>query len=245
MSRRVLHAINDRTDPVLMFTDELKARGFEVVDVRPWAGEPLPATLEGFDGIVAGGGVVDTYQKDEHPWLAHEVELMREGLRSEVPMMGLCLGSQLMTEAAGGTVYRCDPPEVGWFQVEANGGPPDDPLFVGLPRSFAAFEWHHFACELPSHAVELMRNSTATQAMRFGPRAWATQFHIEVTRDVLERWQSEAPDELAKYGYPKDAFMASLEEHLAPHVEIGRTLASRFADQVAGYDASVRPASTS
>ena len=51
----MLHAINDRTDPVLLFTDELKTRGFDVVDVRPWAGEPLPATLEGFDGIVAGG----------------------------------------------------------------------------------------------------------------------------------------------------------------------------------------------
>ena len=56
---------------------------------------------------------------------------------------------------------------------------------------------------------------------------------------MLERWQSEAPDELAKFGYPRDAFMAALEEHLAPHVEIGRTLARRFADQVAAYDRSV------
>jgi GMP synthase (glutamine-hydrolysing) len=235
MSRRILHAINDRTDPVLLFTDELQARGFEVVDIRAYAGEALPETLEGFHGIVAGGGVVDTHQKDEHTWLAHEIELMREGLEREVPIMGLCLGSQLLTEAAGGTVYRCDPPEVGWHRVEANGGPADDPLFGGLPRSFAAFEWHYYACELPSSAIELMRNSVASQAMRFRPNAWATQFHIEVTRDVLERWQSEAPDELAKFGYPKDAFLASLDEHLDEHVEIGRTLARRFADQVAAY----------
>ena len=241
MSRRVLHAINDRTDPVVMFTDELRARGFEVVDVRAYAGEPLPDTLEGFDGIVAGGGVVDTYQKDEHPWLVRETELMQEGLRREVPMMGLCLGCQLMTEAAGGTVYRCDPPEVGWHRVEANGGPADDPLFGGLPQVFSAFEWHYYACELPPSAIELMRNSTASQAMRFGSRAWATQFHIEVTRDVLERWQGDAPDELAKHGYPKDAFFASLEEHLGAHEAIGRTLASRFADQVAAYS----PSSTS
>ena len=103
---RALHIQNESTDPAGLFVDALERHGFTVDTLHPYAGDELPASLHGIDALVAGGGLVDTHQAGEHPWLAQEIELVREALERRTPYMGLCLGAQVLTEAAGGTVYR-------------------------------------------------------------------------------------------------------------------------------------------
>ena len=182
---RALHIQNESTDPAGLFVDALERHGFTVDTLHPYAGDELPASLHGIDALVAGGGLVDTHQAGEHPWLAQEIELVREALARRTPYMGLCLGAQVLTEAAGGTVYRCHPHEIGWHEVELTPTAAGDALFDGLPRRFQAMQWHYYACRPSNGAVELMTNPVSLQALRVGDTAWGTQFHIEVTRPVL------------------------------------------------------------
>ncbi len=233
MSRmRVLHIQNEVTDPCVLFTEELEAKGMEVATVHAYAGERLPDTLDGYDGMVAGGGLVDTHQAEEHPWMQQEMRLIAEAVDRSVPFIGLCLGAQLLTEATGGEVYRCEPHEIGWTPVELAPAAAGDPLFGGLPESFLAMQWHFYACRVPEDGAELMRNPVCTQALRVGEAAWGTQFHIEVNRTSLETWLAAAEHELAANGYPREEFLRSLDEVLPAHMEIGRTLARRLGDVI-------------
>ena len=228
MTPRALHIMNESSGPARVFVDALEERGFEIVIVSPHAGQ-LPDSPEGFAAILSGGGTADTHQTDEHPWLIHEVALLRAAIEAGVPTMGLCLGAQLLTEAAGGTVYRCEPPEVGWYEVEAGPGAVSDPVMGALPPRFMAMQWHLYACELPAAATELARNSVCLQALRIGEAAWGTQFHIETTREILESWADMAPDELARFGYDRARYDAELDRYGPAHEAIGRDMAGRFA----------------
>ncbi|HSD01605.1 MAG TPA: type 1 glutamine amidotransferase [Gaiellales bacterium] len=229
MKPRALHIMNESSGPARVFVEALEERGFEIVTASPLAGE-LPESPEGFAAILSGGGTADTHQTDEHPWLVHEVALLREAIARRVPTMGLCLGAQLLTEAAGGTVYRCEPAEVGWYEVTTAPEAARDPVMGALPPSFMAMQWHLYACELPRAAVELARNPTCVQALRIGAAAWGTQFHIETTRDILLSWADMAPDELERYGYDRARYDAELDRHGPAHEAIGRDMAGRFAE---------------
>jgi GMP synthase-like glutamine amidotransferase len=90
-------------------------------------------------------------------------------------------------------------------------------------------QWHYYACRPSNGAVELMTNPVSLQALRVGDAAWGTQFHIEVTRQVLLTWLDMGGDDLAANGYPRDRFLESLDQHLETHQQVGRTLAERFA----------------
>jgi GMP synthase (glutamine-hydrolysing) len=226
---RALHIQNESTDPAVPFVEALEAHGVEVQTLHPYRGDPLPETLDGIDAIVAGGGLVDTHQAGDVPWLFREIQLVREALVRDTPYMGLCLGAQILTEAAGGTVYRAEPHEVGWHEVELLPSADGDRLFDGLPERFPAMQWHYYACRANDQMVELARNPSALQAVRVGDSAWGTQFHIEVTRPVLLGWLDMGEDDLARNGYSREQFLASVDEHLEQHLGIGRTLADRFA----------------
>ena len=228
---RALQIQNERTDPAVPFVAALEARGFEVETVHAYAGERLPDSLKGIDAVVAGGGLVDTHQVHEHAWLAHEIELVAEAIETSTPYIGLCLGAQVLTEAAGGEVYRCQPSEVGWHEVELLSAAADDVLFGGLPQRFTTMQWHYYACR-PGGAklVELATNPAALQALRVGECAWGTQFHIEATREVLMGWLELGGDDLAANGYPPEVYTRAIEQHYDGHAAVGRTLATRFAN---------------
>jgi len=228
--RRALHIQNEATDQAELFVDALRMAGVEVDVVHPYAGEDLPAGLTGYAALISGGGTVDTHQTAEHPWLVLEIELIREALRTAKPFMGLCLGAQLLTAAAHGEVYACEPNEVGWAPVELTEAAAHDPLFAGLPERFMAMQWHAYACRPPEGAVELVRNHVCTQALRVGHNAWGTQFHIEVTRGILMDWLEMGGAELERHGINRDRFLYDLDVHLNNHIEIGRILAGRFAE---------------
>jgi len=230
---RALQIQNEITDPAVPFVQALEARGFEVETIHPYAGEPLPETLDGFAAVVAGGGLVDTHQAHEHRWLGHEIELVAQAIATSTPYIGLCLGAQVLTEAAGGTVYRCDPHEVGWHEVELLPAAADDPLFGGLPSRFRTMQWHYYACRPDGAAVELATNTAALQALRVGECAWGTQFHIEATREMLLGWLDMGGDELAANGYPRDVYVRSVDDHYDQHAAVGETLATRFAELAA------------
>ena len=209
---RALHIQNESTDPAGLFVDALEQHGFTVDTLHPYAGDELPASLRR-DRCRGRGRRAGRHAPGRRAPLAGAGDRAgARGARSGAsPYMGLCLGAQVLTEAAGGTVYRCEPHEIGWHEVDLTPAAAGDALFDGLPQRFQAMQWHYYACRPSNGAVELMTNPVSLQALRVGDAAWGTQFHIEVTRPVLLTWLEMGGDDLAANGYPRDRFLESLD----------------------------------
>ena len=225
---RALHLINQEGGPAALFLPPLVERGFEIDERNP-NDSLLPRTLDRYDALLVCGGTANTHETDRYPWLEHEQVLLAEAVERGIPTMGLCLGAQLLAKGTGGEVYAAHPPEVGWHPVETAPEAADDPVLGALPERFMALQWHFYACELPAGAVALARSPVCVQAFRIGQAAWGTQFHIEVTRDILLDWGREGADELLRNGYNADRYRRELDQYLPAHAAIGADMGRRFA----------------
>ena len=193
-------------------------------------GESPPDDPSAWDAVMVFGGAMHPDQDAEHPWLPGEVGFIARALAERVPLIGVCLGAQLVARAAGAGVGPAQRPEVGWFTVELDEAGTADPVLGALPRSVRAFQWHYYTFELPAGAVSLAHNENARQAYRLGDRAWAIQFHAEVERHMLDRWFSEGADELPK---PRAELEAETEANLPTWNAHGRDLCLAFLDEAA------------
>jgi GMP synthase (glutamine-hydrolysing) len=209
-----------------LLRDAVASGDHELVEWTPGDAEPLPGTVADFDGIVVFGGGMNVGDQERLPWLTGEIELIREALERQVPVIGVCLGAQLLAAAAGGEVYRVETPEIGWYEVERLRASAGDPVLGALPERFLAYQWHSYACRLPAGAVELAVSPVCSQAYAIDGRAWGVQFHPEVTPDVLDQWFGEFADDpdAVRLGLDEETARAELPERLGPWNEIGRRL---------------------
>jgi GMP synthase (glutamine-hydrolysing) len=240
---RALHLINMAVAPAGLFLPPLRDRGFEIDDVDAQA-DVLPESLAGYDAVISCGGDVNTHQIDELPWMRAELGLLQEALETGVPVMGLCLGAQLLTLATGGSVYRSQT-EIGWVDVEMDAAAASDPVLGGVPRRFTALEWHDYACTPGSETQTLGRNDVCVQAFRAGEAAWGTQFHVEVSHELILGWWAEGEEQLIAAGYGRDRFMREMQEHHGRHAAIGTDIAERFAEVAVSRAATRRPRQSS
>ena len=160
----------------------LRDAGVEL-DVRMAGRDPIE--LDGHAAVVALPGLADPV--DDTAAVNETRETLRTALRRGVPALGICLGAELLAEAAGGRVRPC-PPEYGYCRVAVEPSAAVDPLLGGLPAEVEAFQAHGFAIDLPAEAVTLARSRHAVQAFRLGERSWGIQFHPEPTFAMLESW---------------------------------------------------------
>lgn len=186
-----------------LFAVEARRRGWPIHTLRLDRGDPLPELQPDDLLLVLGGpmGVADL-GNPAYPWLAAEVELLRQALHRQQPLIGVCLGAQLLALAAGGTAIPLqvgDPPrplrEVGFGAISWRVDPAADGaaalLLQGLAASELVLHWHGDRCVLPPQA-ELLASSLhcPEQAFRIGARAVGLQFHIELLPEQLELWLS-------------------------------------------------------
>ena len=202
----------------------------EAVEWRPTEGGPSP-DLDGFDAVMVFGGAMNADQEGEHPWLRTEKAFLRELVAKGMPSLGVCLGSQLLAEAAGAPVRRAPEPEIGWQRVEVTSEGRSDPLLGPLAPAFEVFDWHSYETPLPPGGVALARTPGHLQAFRIdGLPVWGLQFHAEVTRhdlgSWLDGWESD-PDAVAT-GQDPEQIRADSEARIAAQNELGRELAERF-----------------
>jgi GMP synthase-like glutamine amidotransferase len=203
-----------------VFEDAVRDGGHELVEWQvPVEGVPTDSP----DAVLVLGGAMHPDEEEEHGWLRPELEYLSGRLEAGTPMLGVCLGSQLLARAAGATVFRSAEPEVGWLSVELTEAAATDPLATSLPERFDAFQWHHYTHDLPAGAVELARSRVCTQAFRLG-RAWGIQFHPEVRAAQVEAWLSEDPADVAD----PEALRQATRERIAAWNDLGRGLCSAF-----------------
>jgi GMP synthase (glutamine-hydrolysing) len=164
--------------------------------LRTFAGEPVPRELAD-DGLVVLGGGMGVYEADRYPHLGEETRLIERTIRERRPVLGICLGSQLLAAAVGGAVAKAPRKEIGWHGVDLLPAARDDALFSAAPAAFTAFHWHGDAFTLPGGAVPLASSAmTPLQAFRVGARAWGIQFHLETDAQVLDAMLDSGAEDL-------------------------------------------------
>jgi GMP synthase (glutamine-hydrolysing) len=213
-----------------LIAEALAARGAAIRHVRPFAGEAIPATMDGAAGLVVMGGPMGVYEQDQFPFLRDEIRLIQQALRDNKPVIGVCLGSQLLAAALGAAVTKGRQKEIGWFPVTLTRDGASDPLLAGAPASFTALHWHGDVFELPRGAVSLASSALTThQAFRCGATAYGFLFHMETTAPLIEGMVGNFGDELQGARVNGDDIIARAGEHLPALQQVGRAAFSRWA----------------
>jgi GMP synthase (glutamine-hydrolysing) len=211
-----------------VFGDVVAARGYTLEEWSLAWQRPLPRPLDSYAAVLVFGGAMHADQDRYHPWLREENFFLQQLLDLHRPVLGICLGAQLLAKAAHARVFPADEAEIGWYSVELTDDAADDPLAGRLPQRFDAFQWHYYTYEVPAGGVELARSSVCTQAFRLGENAWGVQFHPEVTLEQVEGWFDD--DE----ALPPDpeSFLKATRERIGAWNELGRNLCHAFVDVV-------------
>jgi GMP synthase (glutamine-hydrolysing) len=227
---RILAVLHPGAGLTGLFGERAARAGHEVVEWIPAEAEPLPGRLAAFDAAVVFGGGMNVRDAGRLPWLHGEIELLRDALDAGMPVLGVCLGAQLVAAAAGAEVRRARTPEIGWFEVELTAAGTRDPVLGRLPERFSAYEWHSYAFDLPAGAVELARSAVCPQAFRLGHAAWAVQFHPEVTPQIIREWalDYESDPDAVSQGLQPAAHIALAEQRLPEWMALGRRLFDGF-----------------
>ena len=222
---RVLSVNHGPSVPGGVFDEAVEAAGhlLERWSV-PDSAKPGPA--ESYGAVMVFGGSMHPDQDDRFGWLASEEEFLRDVLSARIPVLGICLGAQMLARAAGGTVKPARAPEIGWLDVTLTPAGSDDPVLGEIPPTAQVFQWHHYTFEIPPSGTELARSEICTQAFRLGDQpTWGIQFHAEVTLPMVIAWTEEDPDELPM---PPAELRAESARVIERSTAQGRALADAF-----------------
>jgi GMP synthase (glutamine-hydrolysing) len=156
-------------------------------------GEPPPRDLRGIGGLIVLGGPMAAYEAQRYPFLATEAGLIERAMTAGRPVLGICLGAQLIAQVLGARVYPGERREVGWAPVTLTDDGRDDPLFAGCDPNLTVFHLHGDTYELPPDAHNLARSAVyEQQAFRLSDLVYGFQFHLEFTETIIGRLASEA-----------------------------------------------------
>jgi GMP synthase (glutamine-hydrolysing) len=184
--------------------------------IRIFDGETIPARLGEADGLIVLGGAVGVYEAETYSYLRDEIRLIEEALGEEKPVLGNCLGSQLLAAALGARVVKSGRQEIGWHPVKSSAAAQDDALWNGIEKRFMAFHWHGDVFELPAGAVSLASSAlTEHQAFSFGANAYGILFHPEATGEIILSMTKNFNDEAEQAGITPSQIFADTEKHLS------------------------------
>ncbi len=229
---RILAIVQQRDAGPGVFAEAISGRGDSLDEWVLPEGDPPPADPLGYDAVFTLGGAMNVDEEGERPWLGDELALLRELLAAEVPLLGLCLGGQLVAAAAGAAPGRAAQPEIGWHRVELTPEGLEDPLLGALAPGFEAFQWHSYEFPLPPGAAALARSEVCLQSCRVSERAWAIQFHPEVSRADALAWIADyrSDPNAVRIGTDPVALRAETKAKIDAFNDLGRGLCRRWLD---------------
>jgi GMP synthase (glutamine-hydrolysing) len=210
--------------------DALEAEALAWQYVRVFEGKAVPGEIGDAGGLIVMGGPMGVYEQDRYPHLKHELQLIESALKAGKPILGVCLGSQLLAAALGAAVTKGSRKEIGWYPIRLTEAADNDRLWRGAPREFMAMHWHGDVFELPARAVSLASSAlTALQAFRYGNSAYGILFHLEMTEEMIGEMAAAFGDELRQAGGDEPRLAAESAANCARLQTIGETVFSRWA----------------
>jgi GMP synthase (glutamine-hydrolysing) len=230
-------------EPPAAYEDELAARRIPLHRVLLDEGHQLP-DWRAYAAILVMGGPMGAYEDSRHPWLLDEKRLIAEAVRAGTPYWGVCLGAQLLAAALGAQVAPGPRAELGVLPVEVAPAAAADPVFAEAPPSFPTLQWHGDTFQLPPGAIQLARSTAYEhQAFVLG-RAYALQFHLEVTDSLAEEWMripayAAELEELSGPGSPT-RLLEQVRASSPQSIPLARALFSRWLELVVGFPPAER-----
>ena len=193
--------------------------------------------VEGYQGLIVLGGPMNVEDRHCLPHLDAELRAIEAALRQDKPVLGICLGAQLLAHVLGAPVSRHGQKEIGWYELETTGEGRADAVLGPLGERTPVFQWHGCTFGLPAGAVQLARTASCEQqAFRYGSNAYGFQFHLEVDDAMIERWLSLPAyrEELAAAALDRDEWTirADTAERLPAMLPLATSVFERFLDQV-------------
>jgi len=228
---RVLAIVHQPDAGPGVFADEMAERGVALDEWRlSERGTGPQLEIAEYDAVLTFGGAMHADQEDRHPWLRFEKDFLAAMIDDRMPVLAVCLGSQLLADAAGGSARRAGEPEIGWHGVEVTDEGKADPVIGPLAPSFEAFQWHSYEALPPDGAAILARSPVCTQAYRVGEVAWGIQFHAEVTATDAKKWTEDyrSDEDAVRIGVDPESLDAETEAKIGDWNRLGRELCGRF-----------------
>lgn len=207
-------------------------QGVDFTYARPFLGEALPVSLDGWEALIILGGPMAVYESDANPHLLDELGLIEEAIVEDIPTLGICLGSQLIAQAAGGSVYPGSVREAGWGSVELTGAGRQDRLFAGLAQELPVFQLHGDTFDLPSGATVLAGNDNyPNQAFRIGGSVYGLQFHVEVTAGLVREWAGIYDEYISGAGVSPESILTDLDAKCSALDPVARQVSSKLLER--------------
>jgi GMP synthase (glutamine-hydrolysing) len=226
--RPVVCIRNQPSAPLGIIEDVIRRADIPWHYVDMWSSDEMPHVSE-MSGLIVLGGEMNADDLDGYPFLRGVRDLIREAIDKEVPVLGVCLGAQILTRALGAEVRSAPRREIGFLPVKATAAGMDDPVLASFAPETKVFQFHEDTCELPQGAELLMEGEDVrVQAFRIGKTAYGVQFHFEVTPEIIAAWCDDVPDLEDSWGRSKQAVLTEAETHLSAQRAAGHEAGDAF-----------------
>ncbi|MGH2808998.1 MAG: type 1 glutamine amidotransferase [Actinomycetota bacterium] len=221
---------HEESVPPGLIAEVLEETGTEHVVIEAWRADGWPA-VGGLGGLVVMGGTMNVDETDRYPFLARSRALMADALDRELPTLGVCLGSQMMARVLGADVFRADPRNAFFGEVELTPQGADDEIVQSFD-SVPVLQFHEDTFKVPDGAFALASSATSglAQAFRYRDTAYAVQFHFEVDHDIVSTWCDEIGDDamVQEWGIATETLMADADKYMSGQRAAGKTLVGAF-----------------
>jgi GMP synthase-like glutamine amidotransferase len=207
--------------------------------IRVFQGEMPTEGWEEIRALVVLGGPMSVREEERYPFLRWEKAVIRTAIKQGLPILGICLGAQLIASAAGAEVYEGNIQEIGWYPISLTPEGQMDTLLGYLPEKPTVFQWHSDGFDLPRGAQRLAGSlHYDNQAFRIGRYVYGLQFHLEVTPKMIERWMEERWKELAQVPYiSPDKIRADTRSYCEALNYYGERFFSEFVRRISAFKA--------
>jgi GMP synthase (glutamine-hydrolysing) len=208
----------------------LQSANIDMRFVRTFERNPIPSNLDTQAGLIVMGGPMSVYDHDQFPFLLEEQRLIEEALKDDKPVLGVCLGSQLLAATLGAEVKSGAQKEIGWHPVTLTEDAATDALWKELPARFTAYHWHGDVYDLPQGAVSLASSElTPCQGFRYGANAYGFLFHMEVTEKIIKNMVKEFSGELEEQCITAGSIIQKTRDFLPALQTVGDRVFRRWA----------------